>query len=354
MRRGIALLLLLLWLPVAAPAAAAPIPAEAYAKRLSEAGGRLAAAEVSLRRGDEEGAIAAVRAARERLEGIAEVTSAAGVAQADLSDLLDALRAAEENPRSALEHAQRVLDVHLDAAEELRDGRPITVRDARRSLDRALAEIHSQSVLVRLQVRLQDWVHDTLGRLRAWWLGLLGLDEEDVASAEELGLFAFAIVSVPVLIWAGVKVYQMLSGHGAGRDAVWRGGKGPAPERPLRPAELLARAQAAAGRGEYLEGMRTAHLALLKHFDELGLIRYHPAQTNREHEVQLGRRQPALRPALRNLHDLVDACLYAGRSACMDDYQQAEGLILQLWREGDAVSQAAKETSGGSSSASSR
>lgn len=337
MRRTLAFLLLLLWLPAAVPAAAAPVPAGAYLEQLQAADGLLAEAEASAARGDEAAARVAVRSARARLADIDQVVSPAGEVLADLAELREALLQAQSDP-AALSRTRDMLAAHLDAAEELVAAEPVEAPGARASLDRALAQVASQSLLQRT---------------RAWIQSLLQRDQVDVEPLPPWVYWVSGAVGTLALIWVGVGLYRTLAGHGAGRDGVWRGGATAAPARPRRPAELLQEAQAAAGRGEYLEGVRLAHLALLLHLDHLNLIRYQPAQTNREHEAQLRSRGPALLPALRSLHDLVEACLYAGHAARAEEYRQAEFLVMQLWREGDAASTGRDATPGRSSPASS-
>jgi|GEM_PF-2341742 len=340
MRRALALLLLLLlWLPAAVPAAAAAVPADAYLEQLQAAEGLLAEAELSLSRGDETAARLAVRSAHRQLSDIDRVISPAGEVAADLAALREALLQAETDP-AALSRARDMLAAHLAASEELVSAERVEAPGARESLERALAQVASQSLLERA---------------RSWFLGLLQrqIDQADIGPVPRWVLWAGGAVGALALTWVSVGLYRVLTGHGAGWDGVWRVRGSAAPERPPQPSEVLQRAQEAAGRGEYREGVRLAHLALLLHLDHLNLIRYHPAQTNREHEAQLRSRGPALLPALRSLHDLVDACLYAGHAPRAEEYRQAESLVMQLWREGDALSEGRDATPGRSLSASS-
>ena len=161
--------------------------------------------------------------------------------------------------------------------------------------------------------------------------------------------WAGGIIGALALAWAWFFLYRSLTGHGAGKEGVWRGGADAAPARPPTLAELLQAAREAAGRSEYLSAVRLAHLGVLQHLDGLGIIRYQASQTNREHEVQLSRRRPDLVPPLHSLHDLLEGCLYGGRPARAEEYQRAESLVMQSWREGDAVSESAERTPGRSS-----
>ncbi|HWI65242.1 MAG TPA: DUF4129 domain-containing protein, partial [Symbiobacteriaceae bacterium] len=150
-------------------------------------------------------------------------------------------------------------------------------------------------------------------------------------------------------------LWRTLAGNAAGSDvAVRTGRKGAHPDRPLTPDELWQLAADEAAAGDYKEGLRLAHLALLQHLDRTGLLRYMPAQTNREHEWSLRRKHPELARTMHQLNDLVESRLYSGHGATAADFSRGETLARQLWREGDALSaRNAQETTGASSSASS-
>lgn len=334
MRRALAAFLLLLWLPWSA--ASAPLPATAYAVRLEEAAALLGEAERLVRQGDEAAARRRIYAAVDHLSGVNAVWADAGDVEADLSDLMDALRGAAEDPE-ALSRARGLLAEHLHAAADLVEAEPVHAPGARASLDRALAQVAGRSLLERARA----WILDLFTR------PLEGAELERVpASVWWIG----GAVGALALAWAGYALYRGLAGHGAGTEGTRREGRRAEPERPPTPAELLQAAQEAAGRSDYLTAVRLSHLALLQHLDGLGVIRYQPAQTNREHERQLARRRPDLVPALRSLHDLLEGLLYGGRPARADEFRQAETLVMQLWREGDATS-ASAATPGPSSSA---
>lgn len=146
-------------------------------------------------------------------------------------------------------------------------------------------------------------------------------------------------------------LFRGLRGHGAGADLAARLGRGPRPERLLTPDERWAEARALAAAGEWTAALRGGYIALLHAMDKQGLIRYVPAQTNREHERQLRRSQPTLAPAFANLTALVESRLFGGVPATAEDFEAGSNLIEQLWREGDALSRRADATTGASSSA---
>jgi hypothetical protein len=335
------LLLLLLWLPGPAAAGSEAVTLDAYTAALDDAAFLLEQAQRSLDRGSEARARLEIEEAAERLSSTWRVRTQAGELNADLSDLQRALHQAAERPADQLHLAQQLVREHLAAARELAGAEAVDLPGARESLDQALAEVASQSVLQRA---------------RNWLMRLFTaqLDRVDVGPVPTEVFWTGGIIGALALGWVGYSLYRMLTGHGAGEQQVWKGGPGRATERPPTPSELLESARRAAGQGEYLEALRRAHLALLQHLDSRGLIRFQPAQTNREHEAQLRRRHPALVPTLRSLNDLVDERLYSGQPARVEDFMRAESLVEQLWREGDAASQRAEATHGRSSSASSR
>lgn len=337
MRRVLIVFALLLWLPAAA--AAAPVPADAYLDRLHEAFALLADAELHAQLGEEADAEQMIRAAADLLEGVEQVESGAGRAEVDLTDLVEALGALDGDP-AAVKDTRRALEEHLHAARELLAAEPVQAPGARAVLDRALTEVAGQSFLQRA---------------REWFYGLFSrqMDRVDLGPLPPLAFWIGGAVGALALGWAGFALYRSLTGHGAGREGVWRGDSGPAADRPPSPPELLQAAKEAAGRSDYLGAVRLAHLALLMHLDRLGAIHYQPSQTNREHERQLARQRPELVPALRSLHDLLEGCLYGGHPARADEFRRAESLVMQLWREGDALSGSAAVTPGRSSSASS-
>lgn len=333
MRRVLIVFALLLWLPAAA--AAAPVPADAYLDRLEEALTLVTEAERDRRAGDEDAARRKVGTAAGRLADVDQVQAEAGLTGADLTDLADALRAAEADP-AALPAARRVLEEHLHAARELAAAAPVEAPGARAALNRALAAAARQSLLQQLRERFYALLFRQAERMdpgplppAAWW------------TAGAIGALALA--------WAAFVLYRNVTGHGAGQDGVRRASAGPAPARPPAPAELLQAAQDAAGRSDYLSALRLAHLGLLLRLDQVGAIRYRPSHTNREHEARLARQRPEWVPALRSLHDLVEGCLYGGRPAQAEVYRQAESLVLMLWREGDAPSGSGAATPGRSS-----
>lgn len=334
--------LLLALPPAAALGAEGSISLGEYQEMLREGILRLEEAEAHHRAGEDALARGAALAARERLSGRWVVESPHGLVRADLTSLEEAVTRAAEQPGQYLGPALRQAREHLGAAEVLAEARPADVPGARESLERALRRMEAKSFIQRV---------------REWFLGLLG---HPVGKVVETGAqlprevyFAAGGLAAGAVLWLLFSLIRSLSAQTAGGEVSLRAGRKGPPPRPPSPQELLARARALGTGGEPLEGLRTAHLALLLHLDALGLLRYRPAETNRELERQLRRRHPRLAERLRSLNDLVDNRLYSGRGATKEDLDAALHWVDELWREGEAVSRSAEATPGRSSSASS-
>lgn len=193
----------------------------------------------------------------------------------------------------------------------------------------------------------QQWVQEFWRRLFTGKNGDGGIvgavtARGSVWTAGIVGFLGFLAV-----LWA---MLRGLSGHGGGPDVAARAERLARPDRPLTPTERLAEARSLANEGDYASALRLSHLALLLEFDRVGLLRYVPAQTNREHERQLRRKHPDLGASLGGLTALVDSRLFGGAPATATDWDAALSIIEQLWREGDAVSRRGDVTPGASSS----
>lgn len=242
------------------------------------------------------------------------------------------------SPTEALKAAR----LYLQAAE----GSPAAAADpgARGELAQILASQKTRG-------KIAQWIANLLERLllggekRGGVLGVL-TDERTPWIAGSIGLIGIGLLAF--------YLFRGLRGHGAGADLAAKLGRGPRPERPLTPDQRLDEARALAAAGDWTAALRGGYLALLHALDKQGLIRYVPAQTNREHERQLRRSQPGLAPAFANLTALVESRLFGGIEATADDFAAGSSLIEQLWREGDALSRRADATTGASSSAPSR
>lgn len=336
-----ALLLLLIALPTLAAAAPRSIALADYQAMLRQGVAHLERADQMIKAGKNPEAEAAVAAARPFLAGAWRVETRGGAVEADLSDLERLLRQTGLRTRpdpATLARATELAREHLAGAEALDRVEPASVPGARQTLERALEQTTARSLVQRFNA----WFNELLGRR------IDGATDVTVPRPVVLG---GGVVGVLALAWLGFSLYRNLAGHGAAGDAALRRGRELRPDRPPTPAELRAMAHDLSGRGEHLEALRATHLALLRHYDQRQLIRFVPAQTNREHEWQLRRRHPQLARTLRLLNDLVDDRLYSGHGATAEDFLRVDGLVEQLWREGDAASKSAEATTGPSSSA---
>lgn len=199
--------------------------------------------------------------------------------------------------------------------------------------------------------KINEWISRLLERIflgRGEGGGIVGVltDKRTPWIAGAIGLIGIGVLAF--------YLFRSLRGHGGGADLAAKLGRGPRADRPLTPDERWEEARALAASGDWTAALRTGYIALLHAMDKQGLIRYVPVQTNREHERQLRRSQPALAPAFANLTALVESRLFGGIPATAEDFEAGSSLILQLWREGDALSRRADATPGASSSVPSR
>jgi hypothetical protein len=337
---------LLALLPATALAAPEPISLAQYQTRLHEALAQLEAARGAAT-SDPKAAAAGVASARRLLDGTWQVEAGGQFAASDLrpvARLLEQTDPGTAEGRRRLEAAVTLVREHQQAAEALGRAEPASFPDARQRLDKALAQADAER---RGMAKFTEW----LGR---------------VLFGERGAIRAVSNVNAPWLKWAALAVglagtgllarglLRSLAGNAAGAQAGLGKGGSRHPDRPLTPEELLEAAGNCAARGDYKEGLRLAHLSLLKHFDAVSLLRYDPALTNREHGRLLRRRYPTLARSLTALTDLVEVRLYSGHGATAADFERGARLAEQLWREGDDASKSAQATTGVSSSASSR
>jgi hypothetical protein len=95
-------------------------------------------------------------------------------------------------------------------------------------------------------------------------------------------------------------------------------------------AELLRRADALAERGQHLEGLRTAYLAVLSLLHRKQLLRYEPTRTNGEYvrEVRLAAHAPAaLHEPFDRLTWFFEVKWYGERGCDARDYDEARALV---------------------------
>ncbi|HYG59283.1 MAG TPA: DUF4129 domain-containing protein [Symbiobacteriaceae bacterium] len=329
------LLLLAALLLVAVPALAAParISLAEYQARLQQALQHLEAAGLaaSADRGDFD-------TARQLLSGQWEVDAPGGPVTADLDLLGKQLGPAPARQR--IDSVAAAVRQHLSATEELARAEAMDVAGARKRLQRELETAKGKSTILEWLSRLfrrsapaAEETTDAIPQSVSWVALVIG--------AAAIGLLALSLA-------------RTLSANAGGTDSRLKKGKEQKPDRPATPDELLEYARQCAAEGDYKEGLRIAHLAALQQLDRLGLLRYVPAQTNREHEWLLRRKHPEVARTLHTLTDVVEERLYSGHGASAEDFARGESLAGQLWREGEAASRSAQAPNGASSSASSR
>lgn len=333
MKRLIALCLVALCLfPGNSLAAEAPISLGEYQQRLEQVVQRLQSAQ----RGGAGGG-ADLAAARQLLMSMPAVTTESGARALDLGPLAAGVAAADPGTSTGRKHltdAVALAREYRSAASRLAEPGYRPAAGARQRLERALAAAQASQDRASL-----------LERLRNWWNGLFR-HSTSAATAASVGWGA-VLIGVAGIALLAFFLARGLGGHTAGSDLA--PGARPAGQRPLTPPELRQQARALAENGQYREALSTLHLAVLQHYDRLSLLRYVPAQTNREHVRQLRRRQIALAPVLQDLCDRVDAALYGGQPVGQEEYVAAEQLSGRLWQEGEVASKSAEATPGASS-----
>lgn len=341
------LVAVLLTLPTLALAAPRQVSLGEYQGLLRQASERLEVAERAAS-SDIRQATADIAATRSLLADGFVVETPAGTVHVDTTAILAQLAKADpatDAGRRELGKAVAHLQAQVQAASTLNTATLREVPGARADLERALDSSKAKT-------RWLDW-------LAGWLRGLFSrtkVDPETLGTSAQANGRLLLVIGLAIgAVGAFLLGRSLLSlwGHGGGAEAALLTGKATRPDRPLTPEEMWQLADRHGAEGDYKEGLRIAHLALLKRFDQLGLLRYVPAQTNREHEAMLRRQQPGMALTMHNLNDLVEAKLYSGHGASADDFARGQSLATQLWREGDAVSRRAQEPTGASSSESS-
>lgn len=336
-------------LPGMARAAPQPIAPADYLARLIQASWDLQDAQKG---GPEAGRL--VEKARAGLGEVWTVQTTPTPVTADLRPVQALLAGA--SPLTAagqakLKQASGIVTEHIRAMEAMNVAVPRDFPGARGQLEEALKRTEERQ---QVSQTLSDW----FARL---WRRLFGGREEPAAPAPAAAAdqpvgwgtwiaLVIGTVGIGVLGW---NLMRTLSANAGGGQVTLRAGRAIRPDRPPTPDELWHMAAAQAAAGDYKEGLRLSHLALLQHLDRSGLLRYLPAQTNREHEWMLRRKHPDMARTMHHLNDLVESRLYSGHGATAEDFRRGEGLAQELWREGDAASKSAQATTGASSSASS-
>jgi hypothetical protein len=159
------------------------------------------------------------------------------------------------------------------AASALREPDAALPDDARSQLETVLARPEFRPVQPTLWERVSTWLWETFVRILGRILNLSGADVAGNLSAWILALASGAIV-------VGVLVFFL---RGLRRSVV----EGEAFEQvlgevPRYAGEAQHLAAEAAGAGNFREAMRLLYLAALLHLDEVGMLRFDRALTNRE------------------------------------------------------------------------
>jgi hypothetical protein len=142
------------------------------------------------------------------------------------------------------------------------------------------------------------------------------------------GLALAALVAGLVLFFVNLPKRERRAAPETGQSAITAETVEQLHQHPV--AELLRRADALAERGQHLEGLRTAYLAVLSLLHRKQLLRYEPTRTNGEYvrEVRLAAHAPAaLHEPFDRLTWFFEVKWYGERACDARDYDEARALV---------------------------
>lgn len=272
----------------------------------------------------------AVEEVAQRLEEAAELVERGEVSEAKalLSDLTvvrldDGSEMALESEgwiATLEEKPQQVPDLLRQAAHALRDPPSTLPADARQRLQEVLARPEFQPAQPTLWQRIRNWLADLLADLLFYLPRGTG--------SEFFGeLLIWIIVGISGLVVAGV-LFSFLRGLRQNllkeeRIEEFEG------DIPLYASQAQQRATEAARGGDFREAMRLLYLAALLHLDEVGLIRFDRALTNREVLASVAHNEP-LRALLAPVVTQFDRVWYGHAPFGASDFEQVTHHIEQL------------------------
>ncbi len=262
----------------------------------------------------------------QRLDQAAELVERGDVAEAKrlLSDVsvvrLDdgrQMSLANEAWMAALdEKPQEAPDLLREAANALRYPATTLPPDARQQLKQVLARPEFQAAQPTLWERFLNWLRDQLPAL------------PQGAASELFGeLLIWLIVAISLLVVSGV-LFSFLRGLRQNLLSEELAEQ-LAGDIPLYASEAQQRATEAASTGNFREAMRLLYLAALLHLDEVGLIRFDRALTNREVLASVSNNE-ALRALLAPVVTQFDRVWYGHAPFGAADFERVSGDIERL------------------------
>lgn len=203
------------------------------------------------------------------------------------------------------------------AAEALRAPPTDLPADARARLEAVLARPEFQEAQPSLWERFLMWLEDWLFR------NLPNLDNAE--GLRQLLTWTLVIVSSLVVAWVLFSFLRGLRRSVLDSEEELTG----LGDIPLHASEAQQRASEAAQAGDLREAMRLLYLAALLHLDEVGLIRFDRALTNREVLSSVAH-NPSLQGLLAPVVAQFDRVWYGHAPFEQADFERVSGQIEQL------------------------
>lgn len=197
-----------------------------------------------------------------------------------------------------------------DLAQRLRDPQTTLPDDSRQQLEDVLA-----------RPEFQDAQPTLLERFLRWLSEILPDASPDVRGLVDAAVGVFGVLAIALLVFFVVRMVRHNWREGETLESFG--------EIPIHATEAQAKATSAAGAGDFREAMRLLYLAALLHLDEVGLLRFDRALTNREVLATVVNRT-TLHSALSPVVTQFDRVWYGHAPFGASDFEQMQGQIEQL------------------------
>ncbi len=197
-----------------------------------------------------------------------------------------------------------------DLAQRLRNPQTTLPDDSRQRLDEILA-----------RPEFQDAQPTLLDRFLRWLSEILPDASPDVRGLVDAAVGVLGVIAIGLLIFFVVRMVRRNWREGETLESFG--------DIPIHAAEAQAKASGAAGAGDFREAMRLLYLAALLHLDEVGLLRFDRALTNREVLATVVHQAP-LYSALSPVVYQFDRVWYGHAPFGASDFEQMQGQIEQL------------------------
>jgi hypothetical protein len=201
------------------------------------------------------------------------------------------------------------------------------LRDLAQRLGEPIASIPADSRDLLEQVlgrpEFQDAQPSLLERFLRWLGELLPDASPDMRALADIAVGLFGILVIGLLVLFVMRMVRRYWREGEALDSLGA--------IPVHAAEAQAKAGDAAVAGDFREAMRLLYLAALLHLDEVGLLRFDRALTNREVLATVANRAPvygALAPVVAQF----DRVWYGHAPFGAGDFERMEAQIEELRR----------------------